>query len=106
MSSSALASFTGLVAAVLVFVYITVEAPLSGMSMNPARTAASAFAAGRWRSAWVYFAAPLLGMLLAGEAFALTSGRGHGCAKLQHALPCIFCHGAPGRTVDGGAPAR
>jgi aquaporin Z len=34
--------FTGLCAGVLVAVYITLEAPISGMSLNPARTLASA----------------------------------------------------------------
>src|SRR6266540_1568953 len=33
-----LARFTGLCAGLLVWIYIIVEAPLSGMSMNPART--------------------------------------------------------------------
>jgi aquaporin Z len=33
-----LARFTGLFAGTLVFLYITFEAPLSGMSINPART--------------------------------------------------------------------
>ena len=45
-NSPRLARFTGLFAGLLVALYITFEAPLSGMSMNPARTFASA-AAGR-----------------------------------------------------------
>ena len=40
-----LARDTGLFAGALVATYITVEAPLSGMSMNPARTFASALPA-------------------------------------------------------------
>jgi len=40
-----LARYTGLFAGALVATYITVEAPLSGMSMNPARTFASALPA-------------------------------------------------------------
>ena len=40
-----LAPFTGLCAGLLVWTYITVEAPLSGMSMNPARTFGSALLA-------------------------------------------------------------
>ncbi len=38
----ALNRYTGIFAGALVALYITFEAPLSGMSMNPARTAASA----------------------------------------------------------------
>jgi aquaporin Z len=40
--------FTGLCAGPLVAAYISLEAPLSGMSMNPARTLASAVPAQRW----------------------------------------------------------
>ena len=53
-------------AGALVATYIMVEAPLSGMSMNPARTLASAAPAGVWDAVWIYFIAPPLGMLLAG----------------------------------------
>jgi aquaporin Z len=41
-------SWTGLFAGVLVATYIAVEAPLSGMSMNPARSFASALPAHLW----------------------------------------------------------
>ena len=40
-NSARLASLTGVFAGVLVALYISLEAPLSGMSMNPARTFAS-----------------------------------------------------------------
>ena len=55
--------FTGLCAGALVGSYILVEAPLSGMSMNPARTVGSAVYAHVWTALWVYFTAPLLGIL-------------------------------------------
>jgi aquaporin Z len=57
------APFTGVFAACLVALYITVEDPFSGMSMNPARTLASATAAGNFRHFWIYLTAPLLGMM-------------------------------------------
>ncbi|MGN6733236.1 MAG: aquaporin, partial [Candidatus Binatia bacterium] len=41
-STPRLHKFAGLCAGILVAIYITVEAPISGMSMNPARTFASA----------------------------------------------------------------
>jgi len=50
----------------LITLFITFEAPFSGMSMNPARTFASAAVAGEWKSFWLYCTAPVLGML-AGE---------------------------------------
>ncbi len=89
-----LARYTGLVAGLLVTTFITLEAPLSGMSMNPARTAGSGFWAHDWTGWWVYFTAPLLGMLLAAEIYVRRNGAsGIFCAKLHHqnGKRCIFC---------------
>src|SRR5262249_45641157 len=47
-SRPALARYTGLCAGALVALYITFEAPLSGMSMNPARSFGSALLAHSW----------------------------------------------------------
>ena len=52
------AKYTGLFAGALVALFITFEAPLSGMSMNPARTFSSAVPAGFWQDLWIYFAGP------------------------------------------------
>ena len=85
--------FTGLFAGALVMIYISIEAPLSGMSMNPARTLGSAFFADTWTALWVYFTAPLLGMLLAAEThLRLAGARKVFCAKLHHhnETRCIF----------------
>ncbi|HEV2764491.1 MAG TPA: aquaporin [Pyrinomonadaceae bacterium] len=86
-----LSRLTGVLAGLLVAAYISVEAPVSGMSMNPARTFGSALPAGVWTALWVYFTAPLLGMLLAAEVFARTGARA-ACAKLHHhnRKRCIF----------------
>lgn len=89
-----LAPFTGLAAGVLVAAYITFEAPLSGMSMNPARSLASAVPASQWGDLWLYFTAPLLGMLAAAALVTHGVFRAQvGCAKLQHAQDqrCIHC---------------
>jgi aquaporin Z len=88
------ASFTGLFAGLLLAVYITVEAPLSGTSMNPARSFASALPTDTWTAAWVYFLAPVLGMLVAAQVYsALKGSSAVACAKLHHrnAKRCIFC---------------
>jgi aquaporin Z len=88
-----LARFTGVCAGILVAVYITFEAPLSGMSMNPARTLGSALLSHTGRSLWIYFTAPPVGMLLAAELFVRTLGAGRvRCAKLHHtsSARCIF----------------
>ena len=89
---SRLAPFTGLFAGLLVWMYITIEAPLSGMSMNPARTFGSALVARDYLGLWIYFTAPPLGMLLAAEIFTRSSGARVLCAKLHHPHhgPCIF----------------
>jgi aquaporin Z len=87
------ARFTGLFAGALVAAYITFEGPISGMSMNPARTVASALPAWLFSSLWIYFTAPLLGMLLAAEVFVRLRGLdGVYCAKMHHDNPqrCIF----------------
>ena len=43
-----IARYAGLFAGTLVFLYITFEAPLSGMSINPARTVASGVPSRVW----------------------------------------------------------
>ncbi|HTH46440.1 MAG TPA: aquaporin [Candidatus Limnocylindria bacterium] len=89
-----IARFTGVCAAVCLFLFIRFEAPVSGMSLNPARTLASALVARNWTALWVYFTAPPLGMLAAASAYRLVPGRRSvRCAKLDHAgsRRCIFC---------------
>src|SRR5689334_13900022 len=89
-----IARYTGLFAGILVALYITFEAPLSGMSMNPARTFASAAPAMHWDHFWIYVLAPLLGMLGAAQLFlAIRGWRRLACAKLLHPASqrCIHC---------------
>jgi aquaporin Z len=95
-SRARLAPFAGLAAGALVALYIAVEAPLSGMSMNPARSFASAAPAGAWDALWVYFVAPPLGMLAAAAIHARAGDRA-GCAKLRHSADtrCIHCGSDP-----------
>lgn len=94
---------TGLCAGALVAIYITIEAPISGMSMNPARTFASALASNHWSALWVYFTAPLVGMLAAAEVYVRTQGpHSVACAKLHHEnhTRCIFCGKPAGKTIS------
>lgn len=87
------APFTGIFAGVMVSVFITVEAPYSGMSMNPARTLASAVPSRLFRGLWVYFTAPALGMGLAAAIHLTLFGHDSVyCCKMQHPRdqPCIF----------------
>ena len=92
-NSPRLARRTPLFCGVLVAAYITLEGPISGMSMNPARSFASALAAWQWTALWIYFTAPPLGMLAAAEAYVRSRGAHHVlCAKLNHwtVRRCIF----------------
>jgi aquaporin Z len=84
--------YTGIVAGALVALYITFEAPLSGMSMNPARSFASAASAMQWQSLWIYCLAPILGMQLAAQLHLALAQRCP-CAKLMHTPRerCIHC---------------
>ena len=91
---------TGLLAGGLVASYISIEAPVSGMSMNPARTIGSAFWPGTWTGFWIFAIAPAMGMLAAAELMLLLRrGATPHCAKLHHSNSqrCIFC-GANGGT--------
>ncbi len=97
-NTSSIARSTGIFAGILVAIYITLEAPLSGMSMNPARTFGSALPANVWTAFWVYLTAPTIGMLLASEVYLRLKGAGTVlCAKLHHQNDkrCIHC-GYPG----------
>jgi len=91
-----LSRYTPYFVGALYAIFITLETPLSGMSMNPARTFGSAFRGRYWHALWVYFMAPTLGMLVAAEFFLhMRGGIGPYCAKLHHANDkrCIFRHG-------------
>jgi aquaporin Z len=92
-NSARLSPLTPYFAAALVAIYITFEAPFSGMSMNPARTLGSAVPAQAFQALWIYFTAPPAGMLIAAELYArLRSTRAVYCAKYHHnnRQRCIF----------------
>ena len=106
--SGRLAPFTGVAAGCLVAAYISFEAPLSGMSMNPARTFASAAPGMLWQHFWIYLTAPVLGMLIGAQLFlALRGAHRTGCAKLLHPadVPCIHCGYEPGHGACDEAAA-
>jgi aquaporin Z len=95
-----LAPFTGCFAGLLVAMYITFEAPLSGMSMNPARTFGSAFVGNVWAGWWIYLTAPAAGMLAATELLARRAADPQRlCGRLTHSrrVKCMFqCNCIPG----------
>lgn len=90
----ALAKYTGFFLGFLVASFLTFEAPLSGMSMNPARTLSSALPSWLWQGVWAYLAGPTGGMLMAAEVRKrLIRAPMRACAKLYHDehTRCIFC---------------
>jgi aquaporin Z len=92
-NSKKLSRFTPFIAGLFVAMFITFESPISGMSMNPARTFASAIVANNFTAWWIYFVAPALAMLSAAEIFVRVKGlKAVYCAKFHHAnsQPCIF----------------
>jgi aquaporin NIP len=49
--------------------------PVTGASMNPARSLGPAFASGDWRDIWVYLAGPVAGATLGAVAYQLIRGQ-------------------------------
>jgi aquaporin Z len=96
--------WTGAFAGCLVWLYIIVEAPLSGFGMNPARSFASALPASIWTAFWLYLIVPPAGMLIATEAYQHLYGKkAVKCAKLHHENDkrCIFnCNYDRKRVLD------
>lgn len=94
IASPRLIRFTGLAVGCLVAFLIIVEGQLSGASMNPARTIASAVPGMFWKHLWIYLVGPTLGMLTAAEVLLyIGHDRFCGCAKLLHPpnVRCIHC---------------
>lgn len=68
-NSPRMARWTTWLVGALIALYVLIFGPVSGFSINPARTTGSAVFAARWHSVWIYYTGPLLGMLLAAELF-------------------------------------
>lgn len=88
-----LAKYTGVIAGIMLAIFISIDAPISGMSINPARSFASAFPSNIWIGFWIYLTAPPIGMLLAAQLYIWIKGKENViCAKLNHdnKVRCIF----------------
>ncbi len=94
-----LAPATSYVMGVLITLYVLFFAPVSGFSINPARTVGSALFAHTYTALWIYFVAPVTGMLLSAELYVRANGQDRIlCAKLHPdaSVPCPFCCHFPG----------
>jgi aquaporin Z len=83
--------FTAGAAGVLVAFFVFVEGPVSGTSLNPARTLGPAVVGGTFTDVWIYFLAPPLGAVAAAVLFRHRRS-GVACGKLFHteAVKCRF----------------
>lgn len=89
-----IARFTPYLAGLLIALLVMVEAPVSGTSLNPARSFAPAALIGVFDDFWLYVLGPMSGAVLAVLIYRLLGGEksGSGCAKLHHTdrYPCSF----------------
>jgi aquaporin Z len=110
-----LAQYTSYLVGILIMFYVFVFAPVSGFSINPARTTGSVVFANVWTAIWLYFVAPLMGMMTSAEIYIRVYGKENVlCAKLHPDpnYPCPFlCHfplhrhpGRDGFSVEADLP--
>ena len=100
-----IARYTPYLAGVLIAVLVMIEAPISGTSLNPARSLAPAALMGMFDHLWLYFVGPMAGAVLAVAVYRGIGGEktATGCAKLHHTdqYPCLF-EGCGYRQIPAG----
>jgi aquaporin Z len=75
--------FTPAMFPVLYAIMVPLEAAISGISTNPARSFGPAVVSGQWQAWWIYWVGPILGALLASLACSMLAKR-ITVAKLYH----------------------
>lgn len=73
--------FAGIAIGLTVAVEAAVMGPITGASMNPARSLAPALVGGLWQHHWVYWVAPILGAQLAGLVYRWLSNGFQDCVR-------------------------
>jgi aquaporin Z len=73
VSSRRLMRWTPLMTWILVATMVWLEAPISGTSLNPARSFGPALVSGNWTAQWLYWVAPPLGGVLGVLLFNVTT---------------------------------
>jgi aquaporin Z len=104
VSSQRFMRWTPLVTWLLVATMVWLEAPISGTSLNPARSFGPALFAGIWTQQWLYYIAPPLGALFAVGLYRLLAAGEHDVVtgKLFHVegYRSVFKNvSAPHRTI-------
>lgn len=104
------ARYTPVLAGSLVAALVFIEAPVSGTSLNPARSVAPALIASVYAHQWLYIVAPPLGAALAVWLHGRLAGTrpSAGCAKLYHTerYRCIFANCGYNRFEAGSVVLR
>jgi aquaporin Z len=99
----------GAMAAIGVGSYIAlaglVGAPVSGASMNPARSLGPELVLGNWTSWWAYLAGPVIGALIAVGFAHILRGRGGGIFSRQAAQGTLGSRWTPDRPADSADTA-
>jgi aquaporin Z len=83
-----------------------VGAPVSGASMNPARSLAPALVTGDWTAWWVYLAGPVAGAAIAVGAAWVLRGPGGGKFGRQAAQGTLGSGWRPGPLASPAVPAK
>jgi len=60
----AIGELAGMAVGATIAMNVAISGPISGASMNPARTLGSAVAGNKYTSIWIYMVAPILGAIL------------------------------------------
>jgi aquaporin Z len=102
--------FTAAAAGTLLAFFILVETPVSGASLNPARTLGPAIVGGHYSGLWVYLLGPPIGALAAGFAYRHRRST-VACGKLYHrsSVACGFLdcqYTPPDRRITAQDAAR
>lgn len=100
VSSKRLLRFTPLMNWIAVGLMVWIEAPVSGTSLNPARSFGPALVSGVWTAQWLYFVAPLLGGMMGLAAFELFT------PAWRYVLSGKLVHAPRYRDIFPSEPAR